>query len=54
VVRLGSWCRERSRAEGAARSEGRVLAQGLSQPICVRTGELSISLGRQTLASRVG
>jgi hypothetical protein len=54
VPRPGSLCKERSRVEGVAQSEGRVQARGLFRPICVRTGELSISLERQTLASDVG
>jgi hypothetical protein len=53
AARLGSLCKERSRAGGVVQSEGRVRARDLSRPICVRTGELSISPERQTLASDV-
>jgi hypothetical protein len=46
-----SSCKGRSCVEGAARNVRTAQAQVLSLPICVRTGELSISLVHQIRAS---
>jgi hypothetical protein len=50
VPQRDSLCKGRRNAEGA-RSERMVWGLGLSQPICVRIGELSIFLARRIRAS---